>query len=92
MGKENIWKSYAAPARRELERISDDYKACLDAGKTERECVKLTVDRIEKKGYKSLESVLKAGQPLKSGDKVYAVCRTKPLRYSISGNGRWRKG
>ena len=79
MGKENIWKSYAAPARRELERISDDYKACLDAGKTERECVKLTVDRIEKKGYKSLESVLKAGQPLKSGDKVYAVCMDKAI-------------
>ena len=79
MGKENIWKSYAAPARRELERISDDYKACLDAGKTERECVKLTVDRIEKKGYKSLESVLKAGQPLKAGDKVYAVCMDKAI-------------
>lgn len=79
MNRENIWKIYAASAREELERINSDYKECLDGGKTERECVKLTVDRIEKAGYKSLESVIEKGQPLKTGDKVYAVCMKKAI-------------
>ena len=79
MNRENIWKIYAASAREELERINSDYKECLDGGKTERECVKLTVDRIEKAGYKSLESVIEKGQPLKTGDKVYAVCMNKAI-------------
>lgn len=79
MNRENIWKIYAASAREELERINSDYKECLDGGKTERECVKLTVDRIEKVGYKSLESVIEKGRPLKTGDKVYAVCMKKAV-------------
>ncbi|MCI9226909.1 MAG: aminopeptidase [Dorea sp.] len=79
MNRENIWKSYAAPAREELERINDEYKACLDAGKTERECVQITVDRIEKKGYRNLEAAVKEGSPLKPGDKVYAVCMGKAI-------------
>ena len=37
----------------------EKYKSCLDAGKTERECIRLTVSMIEEKGYKSLDEVKK---------------------------------
>ena len=49
---------------------------CLDTGKTERECIRLAVKEIEKKGYKDLKDV-KDG--LKAGDKVYAVCMGKSI-------------
>lgn len=79
MGKENIWRSYSPSALEELERINDEYKLCLDEGKTERECIDASVVRLEKKGYKSLEAVKEAKQPLKAGDKVYAVCMNKAI-------------
>ena len=79
MSKENIWRSYSPSALEELERINDEYKLCLDEGKTERECIDASVVRLEKKGYKSLEAVKEAKQPLKAGDKVYAVCMNKAI-------------
>ena len=54
-------------------------KSCLDAGKTERECIRLTVSMIEEKGYKSLDEVKKSNASLKPGDKVYAVCMDKSI-------------
>ena len=79
MNRENIWKSYDASSIEEMEKISREYKECLDAGKTERECVKVSIDRLEKAGYRSFEAVKEAGRPLKAGDKVYAVCMNKAI-------------
>ena len=36
MDRENVWKGYTAQQMNELNRVNDKYKACLDAGKTER--------------------------------------------------------
>ena len=41
--KKKLWSSYDEAAKKELHEINEKYKACLDAGKTERECVKLAV-------------------------------------------------
>ena len=79
MSQENIWRSYSPAALEELEKVNNEYKLCLDEGKTERECIDATVERLEKKGYKSLEAVKEAKQPLKAGDKVYAVCMNKAI-------------
>ncbi len=79
MDRENVWKSYTADELKELEAVNQKYKLCLDAGKTERECVDTAVEMIEKKGYRSLEEMKKAGRPLQSGDKVYAVCMGKTI-------------
>ena len=59
--------------------INEKYKACLDAGKTERECVKLAVEMAKEAGYQDIKDVLKEGKSLKEGDKVYAVCMEKML-------------
>ena len=40
MERTNAWLTYSEGELGELERISSLYKACLDEGKTERECVK----------------------------------------------------
>jgi aspartyl aminopeptidase len=79
MNKENVWTSYSEEQLAELEKINEDYKACLDGGKTERECVELAVERIEKKGYRELNQVIKNQETLKAGDKVYAVCMGKSI-------------
>lgn len=77
--KKNLWSSYDEAAKKELHEINEKYKACLDAGKTERECVKLAVEMAKEAGYQDIKDVLKEGKSLKAGDKVYAVCMGKML-------------
>ena len=68
MERRNAWKIYTADQLKELDQINSRYKVCLDEGKTERECVRLTVKEIEKKGYRDLKDIKGS---LKAGDKVY---------------------
>ena len=79
MDRENVWKSYDDVALRELEHINSVYRECLDAGKTERECIALAVKMIEEKGNKNLDEMKKEGITLTMGDKVYAVCMNKSI-------------
>ena len=53
----------------------EGYKEFLDAGKTERECVKEAVKMLKKAGYKPFDS----GESYEPGDKVYYVNRGKSL-------------
>ena len=48
----------------------------LDEGKTERECIRLTVKELEKQGYRNLNDIKGS---LKTRDKVYAVCMGKSI-------------
>ena len=76
MESNNVWKAYSEEQQKELNQINEKYKVCLDEGKTERECVDMTVREIEAKGYRNLKEVK---EPLQPGDKVYAVCMGKSI-------------
>ena len=54
MDRKNVWKTYTPAQKAELDQVNERYKACLDAGKTERECVAITVEEAKKAGYVSL--------------------------------------
>lgn len=82
MERRNAWKTYTADQLKELDQINSRYKVCLDEGKTERECVRLTVKEIEKKGYRNLKDIKGS---LKAGDKVYAVCMGKSIAMFLIG-------
>ena len=77
--KQNIWTTYSEDQLRELQDITDRYKSCLDEGKTERECVELSIRMAREAGYRDLKEVMAAGEGLKTGDKVYAVNMDKML-------------
>lgn len=77
--KQNIWTTYSEDQLKELQDITDRYKSCLDEGKTERECVKLSIRMAREAGYRDLKEVMAAGENLKTGDKVYAVNMDKML-------------
>ena len=79
MERRNAWSTYGASELTELEEISGRYKTCLDAGKTERECVELSVRMAREAGYRDLREVLAEGGRLKAGDKVYAANMNKML-------------
>ena len=77
--KQTTWITYTHEQMQELKDITERYKSCLDAGKTERECVELSIRMAEKAGYRDLKAVMAAGEKLKAGDKIYAVNMDKML-------------
>ena len=76
MNRANAWTTYEEADLKVLEELCKEYKDFLSNGKTERECVRLTVKEIEKKGYRNLKDIKGS---LKAGDKVYAVCMGKSI-------------
>lgn len=79
MERENAWKRYSKKNIEELENLCSDYRDFLDNGKTERECVSVTIKMAEEAGYKNLETVIKNGKKVKAGDKVYASYMGKSI-------------
>lgn len=84
--KELLWEAphiaKEAPAEREeASAFCEGYKAFLNAGKTERECVKAAVELLEKAGYREFDP--KASY--KAGDKVYWNNRKKALAAATFG-------
>lgn len=79
MERKNMWKQYTPEQLNELEQLSSRYMVCLDAAKTERECVKLAISMAEENGYRNLNDCIREGQTLNAGDKVYAECMGKAL-------------
>ena len=67
-----------------MEAYCEGYKAYLDAGKTERECVERTVAMAEAASFRAYAR----GMDLKPGDKVYCVNRDKAIMLAVMG----RKG
>ena len=79
MERKNVWENYSPAQVEELEKLCKEYRDFLDNGKTERECIDVIVNEIEEAGYVELSKAVKAGTPLKKGDKVYAVCMNKSI-------------
>ena len=79
MKRENLWKTYNDDELKELETINTLYRKMLDNGKTERECVELTIELAKKEGYKDLNEIIKNGETIKAGDKVYISCMEKTI-------------
>lgn len=75
-------------ARRILMDEIKRYRAFLDNGKTERECVKEIIRSAEAKGYRNIETV----SSLKPGDKVYYVQYSKSIALFSIGTEPIEKG
>ena len=79
MDRKNAWTTYSKEELDRLEQVNTEYKNCLDAGKTERECVALAVEKAKAEGYKDIRDIIKNGGEVKAGDKLYAVCMNKTI-------------
>ena len=92
MEKKSVWLSYNEEERKELESVNKRYVECLNAGKTERECVRLAIKMAKEAGYVDMEEVIAKGGSLKTGDKVYAVYNEKELLLFRLGSEPIEKG
>lgn len=92
MSKDNRWTTYTEEQLKDLNSLAEDYKQFLTAAKTEREAVTEVTKRIEKAGYRNLETIVKNGEKLKAGDKVYAVWMKKTMALFTIGTKKLDEG
>lgn len=77
--KISVWSKYSNVDKVRLEELSKGYINFLSTCKTERESVKFAIKAAKKVGYKNLADIVKTGQSLTVGDKVYYPFMKKSL-------------
>jgi len=77
--KTSLWNQYTEAEKAELEELNAGYREFLTNCKTERESVKEAVKQAEAAGYRNLAAVIKNGEKLTGGDKVYAINMEKAI-------------
>lgn len=79
MKESTAWEKYDKKELKKLEKLCDGYKEFLSKGKTERECVKLSVDMATEAGYKNLDECIEQGIKVVPGDKLFKVIMDKAI-------------
>ena len=82
----NAWLKFDEKGRLDIFNFCEGYKNYMSVCKTERESVLEAIRLAEEKGYKDLYLVIKNGETLKSGDKVYLNNKDKALVLFLIGN------
>lgn len=85
--QDNAWDVLSADNDKVMA-FAKDYEAFLDAGKTERECVKESIAQLEAHGFKHIS----AYKTLKAGDKVYQDIHGKGLVAAVIGKADMTEG
>lgn len=76
-----VYDELTTEQTREMLDLCDRYREFLNNGKTERECIRITVNAAEKNGFRPLDSF----DVLKPGDKVYSINRGKNILLAVIG-------
>lgn len=88
----NAWENYSDENLLELEEICTSYKEFLSNNKTERECVSYFIREAKKHNFKDLRDVIKSGDKLNVGDRVYYSKMDKALILAIVGEDDIQNG
>ena len=86
--RKNAYLEMSDVEKKEMNGLCDDYRTFLDAGKTERECIRESVIMAEAAGFVDIDKK----ETLKSGDKVYKVNRNKNIFLAVIGKEDIRNG
>ena len=81
MYAKNAWNKYEDNQYKDVMDFNEGYKAFLSSSKTERACVKESVELAQKAGFQDIQDL----QSLKAGDKFYVVNKDKNLALFIMG-------
>lgn len=82
---ETAWKDLNNEENQKIQEISNDYLTFLTSGKTERQCVEISVKMAEEKGFKPLHTYIEAGK-IVPGDKIYMVHKQKTVVFFVAGS------
>lgn len=92
IGNLTAWDKYSHNDIENLELLMNEYKGFLTKCKTERECVEDVIKVLVEKGYKNLKDIVKTGEKLKPGDRVYLNKMDRSLIFAIVGKENVENG
>ena len=92
MNNKNVWEKADQKKIKAIDTFAKEYIDFLSQGKTERECVDLSVCMLEDAGYVELSKLIASGKKLKAGDKVYATQMNKSIVAFIIGKKPLEEG
>ena len=85
MIRKSAWENYNAESLQLVHRFASDYRAFIDQGKTERECVAIAVEKAKAAGFTDLETAVREGRKLQPGDRVYRSWMNKSIVLFVVG-------
>lgn len=80
------WEKYSDADKKEVFDFSNRYKDFISKAKTERECVVKLIEIAKSNGYKDLDEIIKKGEKIKVGDRLYSTNKGKSLAMFIIGD------
>lgn len=86
--RKNAYLEMTDEEKNEMNQLCDSYRVFLDNGKTERECVKQSLDAAKAAGFVDMAEL----DTLKPGDKVYRINRNKNIFMAVIGTEDIRNG
>ena len=92
MFRKNAWEQYSAEERARLFAFSDAYRAFLDNAKTEREAAAEAERICRAAGFRNLDTLIKTGEPLEPGDRVYRKWMNKSFMAFVVGSQPIERG
>ena len=92
MYRKNAWEHYSAEERARLSAFSDAYRAFLDNAKTEREAAAEAERICRAAGFRNLDTLIKTGEPLEPGDRVYRKWMNKSFMAFVVGSASIERG
>ena len=88
MKKRNGWETVSEEEKKEIYAFSKEYIDFLNKSKIEREVVEFSINALEEKGFKDINTV----NELSTGDKVYYVNREKTVYIAVIGEESMENG
>lgn len=88
---ELAWQDLSEEESLKMTEVNGGYLSFLTNGKTERQCVKISVKMAEKAGFKPLGDYKKLGK-IVPGDKIYTVHKGKTVILFIAGSDAIENG
>ena len=85
MYRKNAWAQYSAEERAQLSEFSDAYRGFLDNAKTEREAAAEAERICRASGFRNLDTLIKTGEPLSPGDRVFRKWMNKSFMAFVVG-------
>ena len=72
MQRPNAWSDYSEQQLEAVQKFAGEYRQFISDNKIEREICSASIAMARQAGYRDLAELVKSGEPLKAGDKVYA--------------------
>ena len=92
MYKQNAWEHYSAEERARLAAFADAYRGFLDNAKTEREAAAEAERICRAAGFRNLDALIKTGEPIGPGDRVYRKWMNKSFMAFVIGRQSIERG